>query len=324
MRILLPIVGLSFNPFLLIAVGCAIGLLSGLLGVGGGFLLTPILMMVGVPPTMAAASDTNSFVAASASGVAAHFRLRNVDIRMGIVLLLGGLAGSAVGVQCIAILKKIGNADLLITITYILVLGSVGGYVFFDSLRRMRRGVLARKPRRRPKGQTFLDKLPLQMEFPRSGVRHSIIVPLVLCAFVGVLTAIMGVGGGFILVPAMVYLLGMPAHVAVGTSLFQILFTCAGVTIMQATENHTVDVVLALVLALGSTIGAQIGARLSRLLRGEQLMILLGILPLLVTGKMLIGLVLPPTNPLNVIAAHLSLYTIRHAFSALAWIRGGL
>ncbi len=305
MQILLPIAGLSINVFVLVAVGGVIGLLSGLLGVGGGFLLTPILMMIGVPPTVAAASDTNSIVATSSSGVAAHFRLKNVDVRMGVVLLTGGLVGSFFGVRCIKALKALGDADLLITLTYIVVLGLVGGYIVRDSVKRMRRGLMTHRSRRRT--WTLLDRLPWQMEFPHSGVRHSVIVPLFLCVVVGLLTAIMGVGGGFMLVPAMVYLLGMPAHVAVGTSLFQILFTCAGATIMQATANHTVDLVLALVLAAGSTIGAQVGARIGRHLRAEQLMVLLGVLALAVMMKMVISVTVSPGNPLSVIGAHASL-----------------
>jgi uncharacterized membrane protein YfcA len=319
MRILLPIAGLSINVLLLVVVGGVIGLLSGLLGVGGGFLLTPILMMIGVPPTVAAASDTNSIVATSASGVAAHFRLDNVDVRMGILLLLGGLAGSALGVRCIKVLKALGNADVMITLTYIIVLGFVGGYILRDSFRKMRRGLMAPRPHAPGHARAILNRLPFQMDFPRSGVRHSLLVPFALCSLVGVLTAIMGVGGGFMLVPVMVYLLGMPAHVAVGTSLFQILFTCAGATVMQATTNHTVDLVLALILAVGSTIGAQIGARLSRLLRGEQLMIILGILAIVVMLKMAIGVTLSPGNPLSAASTQAWLKPVHDAVVAHLW-----
>lgn len=307
MRILLPIAGISINIFLLIAAGGLVGVLSGLLGVGGGFLLTPILMMIGVPPTVAAASDTNAIVATSSSGVAAHFRLKNVDIKMGLILLVGGLCGSAIGVQFIKVLRRMGNADLLISLTYIVVLGLVGGFIVRDSLSKMRRGIMTPKPRKPGRTRVILSRLPLQMDFPRSGVRHSLIVPFVLCSMVGILTSVMGVGGGFMMVPMMVYLLRMPAHVAVGTDLFQILFTCAGATIMQATTNHTVDLVLALFLLIGSTIGAQIGARLSRLLRGEQLMIILGILALVVMLKMAVSVTLAPGNPLSVSGGHASL-----------------
>lgn len=302
MRLLLPIAGIGINIWLVIGIGATVGLLSGLLGVGGGFLLTPVLMMIGVPPTVAAASDTNAVVATSSSGFAAHFRLSNVDLRMGTILLLGGLAGSGIGVRFVRILRDLGNADLAITLTYILVLGLVGGYILRDSWRKLRRGLVAPIRTARRRRTTFLSHLPLQMNFPRSGVRHSILLPFALCVMVGLLTAIMGVGGGFMLVPMMVYGLGMPAHVAVGTSLFQILFTCAGATLMQASMNHTVDVVLALLVAAGSTIGAQVGARLSRLLRGEQLMILLGVLAVGVMLKMVFSIVVPPSSPVSEVA----------------------
>ncbi len=304
MSIFLPVAEISINIFLIIGIGAIVGFLSGLVGVGGGFLMTPILMMVGVPPTVAAASDTNSIVATSSSGVAAHFRLGNVDFKLGGVLLVGGLAGAAVGVQLIRVLRALGNADFVITITYVVVLGSVGAFMMAESIHSLRRRPLAPKvvgANERPK---LLGRLPLQMTFPRSQVQHSVIVPFVLCAIVGMLAAVMGVGGGFMMVPMMVYLLRMPMHVAVGTDLFQILFTCAGVTVMQAMTNHTVDLVLALLVAAGSTIGAQLGARLSRVLRGEQLKIVLATTVLLVTVKMAIGLVTVPSLLLSRVKAH--------------------
>jgi uncharacterized membrane protein YfcA len=300
MPIFLPIAGISINMLLLVGAGAVVGFLSGLLGVGGGFLLTPLLMMVGVPPTVAAASDTNSIIATSSSGVAAHFRLGNVDFRMGAVLLLGGLTGAAIGVEVIKVLRMLGNADVLIKLTYVFVLGGVGGSMFVQSLKNLRRGAIVLKSHAPARPSRFLSRLPFQIDFPRSLVRHSIFVPFFLCVIVGILSAIMGVGGGFIMVPMMVYLLRMPAHVAVGTDLFQILFTCSGITLMQAMTNQTVDLVLALLLAAGSTIGAQIGARASRRLRGDQLMILLATLCLLVVGKMAVGLVVTPSNLLDV------------------------
>jgi len=312
MTIFLPVAGISISIWILVAAGSLVGFLSGLLGVGGGFLLTPILMLVGIPPTIAAASDSCQIVAASSSGVAAHFRLGNVDFKMGITLLAGGLVGAGLGVQVIKVLRAMGNADTLITITYIVVLGAVGGSMFVASLRNLRRGPMATKVHRRVARPSVLSRLPFQMDFERSHVRHSLLVPFCLCVIVGVLASIMGVGGAFMMVPMMVYLLGMPAHVAVGTSLFQTLFTCAGVTYMQSTANHTVDLVLALLLAAGSTIGAQIGARLTRYLRGDQLLIILATLALLVTVKMVIGILVPPSNLLAP-AAHASLMPIRGA-----------
>jgi len=304
MSIFLPVAGVSLPLFLLISVGGLVGFLSGLFGVGGGFLLTPILMMIGIPPTVAAASDSCQIVAASASGTAAHFRLGNVDTKLGGILLLGGLAGGAVGVHVIRWLREIGSADFVITVFYVVMLGGVGGFMFLESLRNLRRGAVVPQSHRQAKGRGILSRLPFQMEFPRSKVRHSVIVPFLLCAMVGILAAIMGVGGGFIMVPMMVYLLRMPMHVAVGTDLFQILFTCAGVTYMQATTNHTVDLVLAVLLALGSTIGAQIGARVGKLLRGDQLKILLAAIVLGVMIKMAVGLVVTPANLLNPAGGH--------------------
>jgi uncharacterized membrane protein YfcA len=296
MPIFLPVAGICLSLLSLAAVGAVVGSLSGLFGVGGGFLLTPILMMIGIPPTVAAASGSCQMVATSSSGTAAHFRLGNVDIKMGTVLLIGGLAGAAVGVDAIKILRVLEEADLVITLSYVLVLGGLGSYMFFQSLRTLRRGAIVKGHSDATGAPGLLGRLPWQLEFPRSGVRHSILVPLFLSAIVGVLASIMGVGGGFIMLPMMVYLLAMPTHVAVGTSLFQILALSAGITFMQADANRTVDLVLVLPLALSSAMGAQIGARVSRLLRGEQLMILLAILVLGVTGKMTIDLFSTPRD----------------------------
>jgi uncharacterized protein len=299
MSIFLPVAGISINLYLLVGAGAGVGFLSGLLGVGGGFLLTPLLIMIGIPPTVAAASDSCQIVAASSSGVAAHFRLGNVDYRMGSILLLGGLTGAAIGVQVIKAVRALGNADLLITVTYIIVLGAVGGSMFVASLKSLRKGGAYAKGHRVVKRNRFLSKLPFQMYFPHSQVEHSVFVPFVLCALVGILAAIMGVGGGFMMVPMMVYLLRMPPHTAVGTDLFQIVFTCAGVTYLQATTNFTVDIVLALLLAAGSTVGAQVGARAGKYLRGEQLLIILASLALLVTFKMVVGIVTTPHSLLS-------------------------
>jgi uncharacterized protein len=304
MMVFLPVAGISINLALLVGVGALVGFLSGLLGVGGGFLLTPILMMIGVPATVAAASDTNAIVATSSSGMAAHFRLGNVDLKLGAVLLAGGLTGAAIGVQVIKALRLLGYADLVITVTYIVVLGGVGAYMFGESLQSLRRGAMVVRHASRREAGTLVTGLPWQMSFPRSGVRHSVIVPFSLCVLVGVLAAVMGVGGGFIMVPMMVYLLRMPMHVAIGTDLFQILFTCAGVTLMQAFSNHTVDLVLALVIAAGSTVGAQAGARVGRLLRGDQLKILLATIVLAVMVRMVVGLVMAPSNVLSAARGH--------------------
>ena len=291
----LPIAGNSVNVLLIFAMGGIVGILSGIFGVGGGFLMTPLLIMAGIPPTVAAASDSNQIVGASTSGTLAHYRLGNVDFKMGIVLLIGGVIGGTMGVQIIKILRHLGNADFLIKVTYVLMLGFVGFYMFVESLQALKKdkaGVVA--PKKESKYARLVNQLPWQVNFDKSGIRLSILMPLVLGTFVGVLAAIMGVGGGFIMVPVMVYLLRMPMHVVVGTSLFQILFTCIDVTIMQAYTNHTVDFILALILLLGSTLGAQFGAKISKRLKGDQLKIFLASLVLLVMVKMLFDLLITP------------------------------
>ncbi|SHL06837.1 hypothetical protein SAMN02745216_04564 [Desulfatibacillum alkenivorans DSM 16219] len=302
----LPIAGNSINVLVIFAVGGGVGLLSGIFGVGGGFLMTPLLIMLGIPPTVAAASDSNQIVGASTSGTLAHYRLGNVDFKMGILLLLGGVAGGTLGVQLIKILRASGNADFLINITYVVMLGFVGGYMFFESLQGLRKTEAAAAPPE-PKDNAYarmMENLPWQTNFEKSGIRVSLMLPLFLGTMVGVLAAIMGVGGGFIMVPVMVYLLRMPMHVVVGTTLFQILFTCINVTIMQASTNHTVDFVLAVILLAGSTIGAQFGAKISRKMGGDQLKILLAVLVLLVMFKMLFHLLFPPEIMLAYMGGH--------------------
>ncbi|MDI6854189.1 MAG: sulfite exporter TauE/SafE family protein [Deltaproteobacteria bacterium] len=293
----LPISGSANSILLLFGLGGAVGFLSGLFGVGGGFLMTPLLIMAGIPSTVAAASDSNQIVAASTSGTYAHYRLGNVDFKMGLFLLVGGVIGGTLGVQFIRVLRAMGNADFVIKITYVVMLGVIGTYMFVESLQSMRRKTYETKTGKSARPSIYarlVQSLPWQMKFEKSGVILSPLMPLILGTLVGVLAAIMGVGGGFIMVPVMVYLLRMPMHVVVGTSLFQILFTCINVTIMQAVTNHTVDLVLALILLLGSTLGAQFGARISRRLKADQLKILLAAIVLVVMVQILIGLIMPP------------------------------
>ncbi|MFI5110794.1 MAG: sulfite exporter TauE/SafE family protein [Terriglobales bacterium] len=294
MHLYLPIAGNSVNVFLMIGLGGLVGFLSGLFGVGGGFLMTPLLMMYGIPATVAAASDSNQIVAASASGCYTHYRAKTIDVRMGLLMLVGGLAGGTLGVQLIKVLRRLGEADFAITVVYVLMLGGIGSYMFFESLISLRgrpsRGAVPRSPIYR----SLVGALPFKVYFPRSKVTITALMPLVLGTLVGTLAAIMGVGGGFIMVPIMIYLLRMPMHVVVGTSLFQILFTCINVTVLQAHFNHSVDFVLALLLLLGSVVGAQIGIRIGRRLRADQLKILMAVLVLAVMVKMLLGLLLRP------------------------------
>jgi uncharacterized membrane protein YfcA len=301
----LPIAGNSVNVFMIFVMGGFVGLLSGIFGVGGGFLMTPLLIMIGIPPTVAAASDSNQIVGASTSGTLAHYRLGNVDFKMGVLLLVGGVLGGTLGVQVIKILRHMGNADFLIQITYVLMLGFVGSYMFQESLHGLKKSSQVKStPKRTSIYARIVGLLPWQTDFSKSGVRLSVLLPLILGVFVGVLAAIMGVGGGFIMVPIMVYLLRMPMHVVVGTSLFQILFTCINVTIMQAHSNHTVDFVLALILLIGSTLGAQFGAKISKKLKGDQLKIILASLVLIVMLKMLLGLLLKPDILLAYMGGH--------------------
>ncbi len=307
MHIYLPIALTSVSLWLVLGLGLLVGLLSGLFGVGGGFLMTPLLMMIGIPPTVAAATDANQIVAASASGTLAHWRLGNVDFKMGFMLLVGGFTGGALGVHLIKVLRATGGADFLIKMTYVIMLGVVGGFMFFESLHAMKKQKAAasaseaelkaaqEKKQAKAEKKGMLSSLPLQIQFEKSGVTHSAILPVGLGIFVGILAAIMGVGGGFLMVPVMIYLLRMPMHVVVGTSLFQIMFTCVEVTFLQAYQNHTVDIVLAILLLAGSTIGAQVGTKLGKKLHGEQLKILLAIIVLAVTVKMILGLVLEPS-----------------------------
>jgi len=306
----LPIAGNSVNIFIILGLGGFVGLLSGIFGVGGGFLMTPLLIMFGIPPTVAAASDSNQIVGASTSGTLAHWRLGNVDYKMGLLLLVGGILGGALGVQVIKILRALGNADFLINITYVIMLGGVGAYMFWESLESLKK---AKNPPQEVEEQAekkesgyakALAALPFQTNFEKSGTRISALLPLIFGTLVGVLAAIMGVGGGFVMVPVMVYLLRMPMHVVVGTSLFQILFTCVNVTILQAYTNHTVDFVLALLLLLGSTLGAQIGTKISKRLKGDQLKILLASLVLLVCVKMLYGLLATPDIMVAIAGGH--------------------
>jgi uncharacterized membrane protein YfcA len=308
MYLYLPVALTSINILIPVGLGLAVGLLSGLFGVGGGFLLTPLLIMFGIPSTVAAATDSNQIVAASTSGTSAHWKVGNVDFKMGIYLLIGGFMGGILGVQAIKILRAMGNADFVIKMTYVLMLGIVGTYMFIESLQSMRKKkdavVEEVKEVKESAVGAFLKSLPMQTRFEKSGVTHSVLVPIILGAFVGVLAAIMGVGGGFLMVPVMVYMLRMPMHVVVGTSLFQILFTCIEVTFLQAYTNHNVDFILAVLLLVGSTFGAQIGTKLGKKLKGEQLKILLAGIVLIVTVKIIFELTLTPSLLLSHAGGH--------------------
>ncbi|WP_308915923.1 sulfite exporter TauE/SafE family protein [Jannaschia sp. LMIT008] len=297
MQIYLPIAEVSVNAFLLLGLGGMVGVLSGMFGVGGGFLMTPLLFMIGIPPAVAVATEANQIVASSFSGVLAHVKRRTVDFRMGWVLLIGGLVGAALGVQLFNYLRGLGQVDLLVRLCYVVFLGVIGALMFVESLnaiRKARRTGPAPKTVRRQRG--WLDALPFKMKFRTSGLYISVIPPLLVGLSVGVLAAIMGVGGGFIMVPAMIYLLGMPTKVVVGTSLFQIIFVTAFTTLLHATTNYTVDMVLAVLLLVGGVVGAQVGTRIGTRLKAEQLRILLALLVLAVCGTLAAGLLLEPAE----------------------------
>jgi hypothetical protein len=296
MYLYLPVALTSMNVLIPVGLGLAVGLLSGLFGVGGGFLMTPLLIMFGIPSTVAAATDSNQIVAASTSGTYAHWKVGNVDFKMGSYLLAGGFAGGLVGVQGIKILNAMGNADFVIKMTYVLMLGTVGTYMFIESIASMKKKKMEEVKAEKESGMArFLSSLPLQTRFEKSGVTHSAILPVIFGGLVGILAAIMGVGGGFLMVPVMVYILRMPMHVVVGTSLFQILFNCIEVTFLQSYTNHNVDFILAVLLLLGSTVGAQVGAVFGRRLKGEQLKTILAVIVLLVTVEIIFDLTLSPS-----------------------------
>ena len=296
MQIYLPIAEMSVNVFLLLGLGGGIGFLSGLFGVGGGFLMTPALIFIGVPPAVAVASEANQLVATSITGVIAHWRRKSVDFKMGGVLLCGGVVGSTIGVYIFKLLRELGQVDLMISLLYVVFLGAIGTLMFVESLRSMlrtRRGMASRGKLHK---HNWWHGLPLKVRFRRSRLYISALMPFSIGLLVGILAALMGVGGGFIMVPAMIYLLGMPTSVVAGTSLFQILFVVVNVTFLQAYTNQTVDLVLALILLAGSVIGVQIGTIIGARVSGAQFRILLAVLVLGTCGKLLLDLLIEPSD----------------------------
>ncbi len=251
MTIYLPIAELSVNVFVILGMGAAVGFLSGMFGVGGGFLITPLLIFYNIPPAVAVATGANQVVASSISGALAHFRRGSLDIKLGLVLLIGGLGGATVGIQIFTLLRQLGQLDLIISLLYVVFLGSVGGLMLWESVNSMRRAANNNPvPLRKPGQHNWVHRLPFKMRFKRSKIYLSIIPVIALGFAIGILTSVMGVGGGFIMVPAMIYLLRIPTNVVIGTSLFQIIFVTAFTTVVQATTNYTVDIVLAWLLMI--------------------------------------------------------------------------
>lgn len=300
MEFYLPIAEMSINPVGFLVLGIVVGTLSGTFGVGGGFLMTPLLILLGIPPAIAVASEANHIVGSSLSGTIGHLRRRAVDIRMGNVLLTGGVLGSIVGILIFNSLKEAGFVDLLVTIAYFFFLTIIGLLMLYESLDSM--GLLGHKKRSRFYHHSWVMGLPLKVRFRRSGLYISLIPPYLVGFVVGILSAIMGVGGGFIMIPAMIYILRMPTSVVVGTSLYQIIFITSIVTILHATTNQTVDFVLALILLIGGTIGAQLGVRLSNKLKGPALRVALSILVLSVGIVMGLELILEPDQSITILA----------------------
>jgi uncharacterized protein len=296
--IYLPIAEMSVNLLVLLAMGAAVGFLSGMFGVGGGFLITPLLIFYNIPPAIAVATGANQVIGASISGAIAHFKRGTLDMKLGTVLFLGGIVGSSFGAYVFAILRRLGQLDLFISLLYVILLGIVGGMMLVESVRAIRRsrggggGITLRKP-----GQhNWIHRLPLKMRFRTSKLFVSIIPVLALGAAIGFLAAIMGVGGGFIMVPALIYLLKVPTNVVVGTSLFQIIFVSAYTTVVHSTANQTVDVVLAFLLMAGGVAGAQYGAKAGQKLRSEQLRALLALLVLAVAIRLGFDLFVEPDS----------------------------
>ena len=296
MYLYLPIAEISMNVFTIVGLGGAVGMLSGIFGVGGGFLMTPLLIFLGVPAAVAVGTEANQIVASSVSGVMAHMRRGNVDFKMGFVLLAGGLTGSTIGVALFALLRELGQIDVVIKLSFIIFLGMIGSLMLIESIRAIMKSRQPGARRGKLHQHNWLHGLPFKMRFRKSKLYISALLPFGVGAVVGVLSAIMGVGGGFIMVPAMIYLLGMPTSVVVGTSLFQIIFVTANVTFLQSVQTQTVDIMLAGLLMLGAVIGAQFGTRVGALLRGEQLRGLLALMVLMVCFKLVYDVVITPED----------------------------
>ncbi|MDZ5697162.1 sulfite exporter TauE/SafE family protein [Chelativorans sp. M5D2P16] len=297
MGIYLPIAEISVNMVVLLAMGGAVGFLSGMFGVGGGFLITPLLIFYNIPPAIAVATGANQVIASSFSGALAHFKRGSLDVKLGLVLLAGGVVGSSLGIYVFAYLRRLGQLDLIVSLLYVAFLGSIGGLMLIESVRAIRRAKRGQGATlRRPGQHNWIHRLPLKMRFRASKLFVSVIPIVGIGAIIGFLASIMGVGGGFIMVPALIYLLKVPTNVVIGTSLFQIVFVAAFTTVIHSTANQTVDIVLAFLLMVGGVAGAQYGARVGQRLRGEQLRALLALLVLAVALRLAFDLFVRPAS----------------------------
>ena len=301
-QIYLPIAEISVNLAVMLGLGAAVGFLSGMFGVGGGFMLTPLLMLMGIPPAIAVATGANQIVGTSVSGTLAQWRRGNVDLQMGAVLIAGGVVGALIGVFLLKYLRELGQAGLIISLAYVCFLGTIGALMLWESVWAIRRARAGKGGSARKANQhNWIHGLPLKMRFPRSRLYISAIPPLVIGVLVGLLASFLGVGGGFIMVPAMIYLLRMPTNIVIGTSIFQIIFVTAIVTLLHATLNHTLDIVLAFVLVIGGVIGGQFGVRAGQKFRGEQLRAMLALMVLGVALRILFDLVVRPSDLYSIV-----------------------
>src|ERR1700678_61161 len=297
MEIYLPVAEMSVHWLTVLGMAAAVGYLSGLLGVGGAFLLTPLLIFYGIPPNVAVATTASHLTASSMAGAIAQWRRRAVDFKMAGVMLCGGFAGSAVGVVLFGYLHKIGQTEIVVSVGYVILLGTVGGLMLDESVRTLRAAQLGTTPPLRARQHhNWIHGLPFKLRFKQSRLYISVFPPVVLGFFVGILSALLGVGGGFVLVPAMIYLLRMPTGIVIGTSLTQIVCVTAATTLLQSVTNFSVDIVLAAILVVGGAIGAQFGVRMASRLRGEHLRLLLPLLVLAVPARLLVGLVVTPDD----------------------------
>ena len=297
MDIYLPIAELSVNALVIILLGGAVGFLSGMFGVGGGFLTTPLLIFYGIPPAVAVASSATQITGSSVSGALAYWERGQVDLRMGGVLVAGGLVGAGVGQVVFRILQQLGQIDVVISLVYVVFLSVIGALMLRDALAALKAARSGQGPPPRMRHLPWVAALPWRMKFPRSGLYISPLAPLLLGAMVGMLTVIMGIGGGFIMVPAMVYILGMRAQAVVGTSLFQIIFVTAATTVLHATASKSVDIVLALLLLVGGVTGAQLGVRSAQKLSPDRLRLALALVVLAVAVRLFVGLTWTPAEP---------------------------
>ena len=296
MNIYLPIAELSVNIFIILSLGGAVGFLSGMLGLGGGFLMTPLLMFIGIPPNVAVATSANQIVAASISGALSHWRQGLVDVKMGMYLLLGGLFGSFTGIWIFKLLSNAGQIETFLAIVYFILLFSIGTLMLIESSQVIRDRIRKRTVKRKLHYHNWAHRLPFKVRFYSSNLYISVIPPILIGYFIGILSATMGIGGSFILIPAMIYFLGMPTSKVIGTSLFQIIFITAFVTLLHATSTFAVDAVLAFSLILSSVIGAQLGVMFTNKFRGEELRALLAIIVLTVAFKIGTDLLIQPTD----------------------------